>query len=150
MNAKHLLAVAVLLGLGSPSPAADWPQLFGPTRDGASAEKGLFETWGKKGPPLRWSVTAGEGFSSPVVVGNRVVLFHRVGDEEVIECFDADKGKSSWKFAYATKYQDKYGKGNGPRATPVVSGGKVYTLGAEGVLTCVELKSGEKVWQEAL
>jgi outer membrane protein assembly factor BamB len=84
------------------------------------------------------------------VVGKRVVLFHRVADEEVIECFDTDKGQSQWKFAYATKYRDKYGKGDGPRATPLVAGGKVYTYGVDGVLTCVELEGGKKVWQEAL
>jgi outer membrane protein assembly factor BamB len=149
MTAKQLL-VAVSLGLAVVAVAADWPQFLGPTRDGVSAEKGLFETWTKKGPPLRWSVPVGEGYAGPVVVGERVLLFHRVGNEEVIECFDTDKGKSSWKFAYGTKYQDQYGKGDGPRATPVVSGGKIYTLGAEGVLTCVELDGGKKVWQEAL
>jgi outer membrane protein assembly factor BamB len=141
--AALLLAAAVLLG-------ADWPQFLGPTRDGVSAEKGLFETWEKKGPPSRWSAAVGDGYAGPVAVGDRVVLFHRVGKEEVVECFDIDKGKSQWKFAYATKYQDKYGKGDGPRATPVVAGDKVYTLGPDGVLTCVELKSGAKVWQEAL
>jgi outer membrane protein assembly factor BamB len=79
-----------------------------------------------------------------------VVLFHRVDDEETIECFDTDKGQSQWKFAYPTKYDDKYDKGNGPRATPLISGGRVYTLGAEGMLTCVELESGKKVWQQSL
>ena len=130
--------------------AADWPQLLGPARNGASAEKGLFDTWTKKGPPSRWSVAVGDGYASPVVVGTNVVLFHRIGDEEVIECFDTDKGKSKWKFAYATKYRDKYGKGDGPRSTPLISGGKVYALGADGDLTCVELASGKKVWQQAL
>jgi outer membrane protein assembly factor BamB len=149
MTAKQVSAIA-LLGLACAAVAADWPQFLGPNRDGVSAEKGLFETWTKKGPPERWAVPVGEGFAAPVVVGERVILFHRVGNEEVVECFDTDKGKSNWKYAYPTKYQDKYGKGNGPRSTPVVSGGKVYTLGAEGVLTCVDLEGGKKVWQEPL
>jgi outer membrane protein assembly factor BamB len=148
MTAKQPFAAA-LLALAALA-AADWPQFLGPNRDGASAEKGLFETWTKKGPPPRWSVPVGEGYAGPVVVGDRVILFHRAGNQEVIECFERDKGKSSWKYAYATKYRDQLGKGDGPRATPVVSGGKVYTLGAEGVLTCVELEGGKKVWQEAL
>lgn len=150
MNAKQWFAKVMLLILSTCVLAADWPQFLGPARDGSSAEKGLFETWTKKGPPLRWSVAVGEGYAGPVIAGSRVVLFHRVGDEEVIECFDSDKGKSNWRFAYPTKYQDKYGKGNGPRATPLISGGKVYTYGAEGVLTCVELESGKKVWQQSL
>jgi outer membrane protein assembly factor BamB len=150
MIMKHLIAAAALLGLAVVAAAADWPQFLGPTRDGSSAEKGLFATWTKNGPPLRWSVPVGDGYSSPVVVGKRVVVFHRVGNEETIECFETDKGKSEWKFAYATKYQDPLGKGDGPRATPLIAGGKVYTLGPDGVLTCVELESGKKVWQESL
>jgi len=80
-----------------------------PNRDGTSPETGLFETWTKKGP----RALVGQGrrrFAGPVVAGKRVVLFHRVGDEEVIECFDTDKGESQWKFAYATKYVDRFGK----------------------------------------
>jgi outer membrane protein assembly factor BamB len=159
MNAKHLFATAALLALTavacsapvpSPQSVSDWPQFLGPARNGTSPETGLFETWTKKGPPVRWSVKVGEGYAGPVVAGKRVVLFHRVGNEEVIECFDTDKGESQWKFAYATKYVDRYGKGNGPRATPLISGGKVYTYGAEGMLSCVELESGKKVWQESL
>jgi outer membrane protein assembly factor BamB len=150
MNAKYWLALSAMPLIATCALAADWPQFLGANRDGVSAEKGLFETWGKKGPPSRWSIAVGDGYASPVVAGKRVILFHRVGDEEVVECFDTDKGKSQWKFAYPTKYQDNLGKGDGPRSTPVVSGGKVYTLGPEGVLTCVELETGKKVWQEAL
>src|SRR5262249_39787329 len=116
-------AVLALLLIG-----ADWPQFLGPDRNGTSPEKGLLATWGEKGPPVVWQVEVGEGYSSPVVAGGRLVLFHRVGDDEVVSCLDAATGKELWKHTTPTSYRDPLGKGNGPRSTPVVAGGKVYSL----------------------
>jgi outer membrane protein assembly factor BamB len=130
--------------------AADWPQFLGPTRNGVSTETGLAKSWPEMGPPVVWEREVGEGFSAPVVSGDTLVLFHRVGDEEVVEAVDAATGKPRWKFAYPTKYADAYGKGDGPRSTPLVAGGKVYTLGAEGTLHCLEQKDGKKVWEKSL
>ena len=129
-----------------PLLAADWPQLLGPTRNGVSAETGLLESWPKEGPPLLWDKKLGAGFSSPVVAGGRVIIFHRVGDKEVVECLDAVKGKELWKFGYDTKYVDDFGFDEGPRSTPCIAGERIYTLGADGDLTCVELATGNKVW----
>ena len=130
--------------------AADWPQFLGPTRNGVSSETGLAATWPKKGPPVVWEKEVGEGFSGPVVVGDRVILFHRVDDEEVVECMSAADGVTKWKKGYPTKYRDDYGKGDGPRSTPLVAGGRVYTLGADGVLQCLKLDDGDKVWRRPL
>jgi outer membrane protein assembly factor BamB len=129
---------------------ADWPQFLGPTRNGVSTESGLLQQWGEKGPAVLWEKAVGEGYSSPVVSGQRLILFHRVGDEEVVECLDAIDGRPKWKYAYPTTYQDALGKGNGPRSTPVVADGKVYTLGAEGFLHCLDLEKGAKVWSREL
>jgi outer membrane protein assembly factor BamB len=92
----------------------------------------------------------GEGFASPVVAGGRLVLFHRVGAEELVECLEAANGKRLWKHAYRTDYEDDYGKGNGPRSTPVIAGGKVYTLGPAGLLLCLDLASGKPLWDKEL
>jgi outer membrane protein assembly factor BamB len=145
-SAGLALAVAVALaGMG-----ADWPQFLGPKRDGTSAETGLLASWPKKGPPMLWEKEVGEGFSGPVVAGDRLILFHRVGPDEVVECLEAATGKFQWKSKYESGYIDSFRKGNGPRSTPLVAGGKVYTLGAAGVLQCLELESGKKVWSTAL
>jgi len=141
-----LLGACLLIMVGG----ADWPQFLGPARNGTSVETGLLDTWGDKGPPQLWEKVVGEGYSSPVVVGERVILLHRMGDEEVVECFDATKGERQWKYAYATSYRDALGKGNGPRSTPAVADGKVFTLGAEGALVCLELEKGTKVWSREL
>ena len=140
-----LAALAVLL-----CTAADWPQFLGPTRNGVSTETGLTATWPKKGPPIVWEKEVGEGYSGPVVVGNRVILFHRAGDEEVVECLSAVDGATQWKASCPTHYQDALGKGDGPRSTPLVADGHVYTLGADGVLQCLKLDDGAKVWRRAL
>jgi outer membrane protein assembly factor BamB len=129
---------------------ADWPQFLGPRRDGSSPETGLLRQWSMDGPPLVWKKEVGEGFSGPVVADGKLILFHRVGDNEVVACLDAATGKEIWKYPYPTTYQDDFGKGNGPRATPVISGNRVYTLGAEGRLHCLAFDTGKKVWAREL
>src|SRR5262245_63176795 len=99
---------AVLLTLAAPtvSLAADWPQFLGPDRNQTSVEKGLLDSWPKEGPPVVWKHGVGQGYAGPVVVGNRLVLFHRVGDEDVVECLNATDGKPLWKTAVPTRYRD--------------------------------------------
>ena len=145
------LAVATIVALlPAILRADDWPQFLGPHRNGVSAEKGLLASWPKDGPPLVWQRDVGEGYSGPVVAGDKVILFHRVGDQEVTECLDAANGRPHWKFAYATNYTDQLGKGDGPRSTPLVIGSHVVTLGAEGVLQCLDLQKGTREWSRAL
>jgi outer membrane protein assembly factor BamB len=84
------------------------------------------------------------------VAGDRLILFHRVGAEELVVCLEAATGKDLWLYKYPTQYQDDFGFDDGPRATPLIAGGYVYTLGAEGTLLCLELANGKKVWERAL
>jgi outer membrane protein assembly factor BamB len=137
---------AAFLLLISQATAADWPQFLGPDRNGISKETGLVDSFPKSGPPLVWKKEIGEGFSGPAVAGQRLILFHRVGNEEVVECLNAGTGKDVWKFAYPTNYQDQLGKGDGPRSTPVIAGKNVITLGAEGMLHCLDLEKGKMIW----
>ena len=131
---RFLLYVFVLTLSAVPIHADDWPQFLGPRRDGASNEKGLLDAFPKDGPKVVWQRDVGEGYSGPIVSGDRLILFHRVGAEEVVECLHAVTGKLMWKFPYPTRYQDALGKGNGPRSTPLIAGDKVIALGAEGTL----------------
>lgn len=125
--------------------ADDWPQFLGPQRNGVSAESGI-KPWDAGGPPVVWSREVGEGFAGPVVAKGRLILFHRVGGEEVVECLTAVDGKPVWKFSYPTDYRDEFGKGDGPRATPSVAGDNVVTYGADGWLHVVDFASGKKRW----
>jgi outer membrane protein assembly factor BamB len=142
---RCLLFAAVLAAVG-----ADWPQLLGPARNGSSPEKGLLDSWPDKGPPVLWDREVGEGYSGPVIAGGRLVLHHRVGDEEIIDCLEAATGKELWKHKTSTNYEDPLHKGNGPRSTPAIAAGHLYTLGPAGLLLCLRMEDGKKVWQRAL
>jgi outer membrane protein assembly factor BamB len=147
---RHLwCATCIFLGSGV-ATAGDWPQFLGPDRSGVSQETGLRLSWPREGPPVVWQCQIGEGFSAPAVQGDRLILLHRLEDKEVVDCLDAATGKTRWRYSYPTRYEDDFGKGNGPRATPVISGKQVFTLGAEGWLHCLDLESGHKIWGRSL
>ncbi len=144
---KKTSALCVALGLFVVSaPGADWPGFLGPNRDGVYLGDDLAEEWPASGPPTVWERPVGQGFSNPVVANGRLILFHREGGKEVVEALDAETGKPLWSFDYPTTYRDDFGFDEGPRASPVVVGGQVYTFGAQGVLHCLQVVSGRKVW----
>jgi outer membrane protein assembly factor BamB len=137
------LAATVITGATS-----DWPQYLGPSRNGIYGGPALADNWGANGPKVVWRKQVGQGFAGPAVVGNRVILFHRVGNEEVLESLDAATGNSTWRYAYPTRYRDDFGFDEGPRAVPVVADGVIYTFGAEGQLHAVDLAKGTRIWSE--
>lgn len=126
--------------------ADDWPQFLGPHTDGKSAETGLLDAWPENGVPIIWQKNVGSGYSAPSVLGDKLVLFHRLKNEEIAECLDADSGESIWRYAYRSDFVDPYGYNNGPRGTPLLTTNRCYTFGAEGKLLCLDLATGKKVW----
>jgi outer membrane protein assembly factor BamB len=141
-----LRLAAGLVFAAIPIIAEDWPQYLGPNRNGVSSGPALAETWPAEGPRVVWRKEVGAGFSGPVVAQGRLILFHRVANNEVVESFDARTGASQWKYSYPTAYRDDFGFDEGPRAVPVVADGVVYTFGAEGQLHAVSLADGKKIW----
>lgn len=140
-------AVALVLTLaGVPVAAGDWPQFLGPTRNGVADGPPLADAWPAGGPRVIWRTAVGQGFAGPVVAGSRLILFHRAGDEEVVEALDTATGRSQWRYAYPTAYRDDFGFDEGPRAAPVVSGSAIYTFGAEGQLHAIDLARGTRLW----
>lgn len=125
--------------------ATDWPQLLGPTRNliytGPFTERSTFASL--------WKKPVGEGFAAPVVAGGRLLVFHRQNNQEILDARDPATGDVQWTFRYPTGYRDDFGFSEGPRATPTVdlAAGLVFTYGAEGTLSAVNLKTGAKVWQ---
>ena len=137
-------------GNGNPSgelDGEDWPNFLGPRFDGTSGETGLLKSWPQEGPPVLWSRQLGNSYSAPAASGGSLVLFHRIGMEEVVERVDARTGVVSWKQSYPTAYSDQFGYNNGPRSSPTIDGNRVYTFGAEGKLTCLDFETGTVVWQ---
>ena len=127
-------------------PAADWPQYLGPTRNAAYAGPDLAEVWPKEGPPAAWQKKLGSGWAGPVASGSKAVLFHRVGDQELVECLDAKSGKELWRQAFSTRYTDRFGFDNGPRGTPCIADGCVFVFGANGNLHALDFATGKPLW----
>ena len=92
--------------------AEDWPQFLGPRANCTSTETGLLDKWPASGPPLVWEKKIGTGYSAPSVRAGRLVLHHRLRNEEIIEAFDAATGMAQWRHAYPCNYQDPYGYNN--------------------------------------
>ncbi len=140
------LLLTLCLAVPLTASAGDWPQFLGANRDSRSSETGLVSSFPKKGPPVVWTLEVGEGHAAPVVKGQRLILFHRVGNKDRIECLHALTKKRLWKFDYETSYRDQLGKGDGPRSTPLITDKHVYALSADGRLHCLTLEKGTKVW----
>lgn len=138
----------LLLGLfASPSAfAGDWPQFLGPNRNLIADENDLDFDWPKSGPNISWRTNVGRGFAGVAVRGDRLILFHREDDEEVVAALDPESGEHHWEYRYPTAYRDQFGFDEGPRATPVISGDVVVTHGADGRLTCLGLTDGALRW----
>jgi outer membrane protein assembly factor BamB len=140
-----LRTLGLLLLLGMPALAGDWPGWLGPHRDGRSSE--VVKPW-TGDLKVVWRQAVGPGHSSPVVAGGRVFLHARVPGQESEEliAWDAVTGKEQWRTPYPReKFFSPFG--TGPQATPSVVDGKVYAFGATGVLTCFDAGTGKVLWQ---
>ena len=96
---------------------------------------------------MLWKKQIGTGYSAPAIRDGRLVLFHRVKNEEIVQAFDVKTAKPLWQHSYPTRYRDPFGYNNGPRCSPLLTEKHCFTYGAEGVLHCLDVKTGKPVWQ---
>lgn len=132
------------------SAATDWPGFLGPAGDGHSTEPLPQRDWQQHPPQLLWQRRTGEGYSAPSVAGDRLIYTDRQQDVERIYCVSAATGQTVWQQSVLASYQDALGYGDGPRATPMVDGQRVYSMTADGILDCRQLHSGELLWRRNL
>lgn len=143
----------------------DWPQWLGPQRDSVWRESNLLERFPAEGPSIRWRIPIGAGYSGPAVANGRVYVTDRTvskgsgnpsnpfdrssipGTERVL-CLDEKDGRVLWSHEYECRYTMSYAAG--PRATPLINDGKVYTLGGEGNLLCLDATDGAVLWSRDL
>ena len=126
----------------------DWPQWRGPNRDGKAAGFVAPQTW-PKALTEKWKVTVGQGDATPALVGDRIYVFARQGDDEVLLCLDAADGKEIWRDKYAAEpVTGAPASHPGPRSSPTVADGKVLTLGVGGVISCVDADKGKVLWRK--
>jgi len=135
-----------LLGCISIINAQDWPQYFGPTRNGISTQKNILRTWPEKGPEVLWTANVGIGYGGPVIKGGKAYLLDRddkVGDN--LRCFDLSSGKELWNFAYPAPGTVMF---PGSRSVPAIDGNLVYTCGPYGDLYCIDVNTHKPVWNK--
>jgi outer membrane protein assembly factor BamB len=148
----HVCRVVLwLVAVAGVARADDWPQWGGPRRDLIWRESGIVETLPSGTLPRVWTAPIAEGYAGPAVAAGRVFVADRVhtnlsqGRERVL-CFDAETGRQEWLHEYECDYTISYPAG--PRATPVVDGDRVYTIGAVGHLFCLDVRDGRVLWQK--
>lgn len=145
--------------------ADDWPQWMGPQRDGVWRETGIVDRLPAAGPAVVWRTNVNRGYSGPAVVGDRLYMLDRLqgtsperkpgeralpvipGNERVL-CLDANSGAKLWEHTYDCAYRISYPAG--PRTTPIVADGRVFTLGAMGDLLCLDSREGKVIWRREL
>ena len=164
---SELMSVCVAGGLvagGAVARAEDWPQWLGPNRNSVWNETGTVDSFPKSGLPVKWRVPVSLGYSGPAVANGKVYVtdyLRESGDasnnpgerraltgKERVLCFNAVDGKPVWEHSDVVPYKISYP--SGPRCTPTVAGGKVYTLGAEGKLLCLDADKGTAIWSKEL
>jgi outer membrane protein assembly factor BamB len=163
MRKVTLYALTVAALVAGAAHADDWPQWLGPRRDGVWREKGILKSFPEDGPKVLWRTPIGGGYAGPAVAGDHVYVTDRVlGDgqtnpknpfsaartrgKERVLCLDRKMGRVVWTHEYDCTYGISYGFG--PRTTPVVHEGKVYTLGAMGNLFCLDAGNGKVIWSK--
>lgn len=151
MSVSHRFYLGSLaaLVLATAAWSGDWPHYLGPQRNAIVAEKGLNTDWQGKPPATLWKVPLGNGFSSIIVVGDRLYTQTQRGARDGVVCLDAKDGKEIWFFDAVPTYIDKQKHGYGPRATPAFYDGKLYCLFAMGELFCLTA-DGKQLWQADL
>jgi outer membrane protein assembly factor BamB len=158
---RHWNLAVLAVALSASMAADDWPQWLGPKRDAVWRETGIVDKFSPDGPPIRWRTPIGAGYSGPAVADDRVYVMDRrlapgvgnpdnpftkalVPGHERVLCLDEGTGEVLWTHEYEAPYTISYAAG--PRATPTVAEGMVFTLGAEGNLFCLEAATGKVIW----
>ena len=162
---RFLLAACAFVAISGTIQADNWPQWMGPKRDGVWRETGILDKFPDGGPKILWRKPIGAGYSGPAIANERVYVMDRgentaapkegriaptplKGVERVL-CLDAKSGNEIWVHQYDCPYQ-KISYPTGPRTTPLIHEGKVYTLGTMGNLFCLDARSGKPIWSKSL
>ena len=138
---------AAVTSLWTRKAGEDWPIFLGPTRDNKSSETGILTDWSGGKLKILWQRELGTSYGIGTISRGRYFQFDRYDDKARLYCLQAETGKELWRFEYPTRYRDLLGYNNGPRCSPILDGNRVYILGVEGMLHCVQAADGELVWQ---
>jgi len=142
-----MLMLTVFVAVQVVAQSTDWPQWRGPNRDGISKETGLLKSWPANGPALLWKAKgAGNGYSSFAVANGKLYTMGLREDREFVVAFDVATGKELWATQHGGAYRND--RGDGPRGTPTVDGGRLYALGGNGDLSSLDARTGKIFWSK--
>ena len=144
-----------LLGAGvaaaTTTQGVPWPQWGGPHRNFTTEASGLKSSWPAAGPKVIWKRPLGEGYSSPSVESSSLFTMYGRPGQETVTALDAGTGKTLWEHTTPVSFRsDAPEMGNGPYATPLVAGDRVFTTGVMGRLQCLDKQSGKLLWTQML
>ena len=156
MMRRAIATTALLFAMCGLAPAiaqqgTDWPQWRGNNRDGAGTFS-IPSTWPEQ-LAKKWQVEVGIGYAAPITAGDRVYAFSRQNEDEVMRALDAATGKTIWETKYNATYKPNPAAtrthGTGPKSTPALANGRLYTLGMTGLVTAFDAATGKQLWQSA-
>jgi len=155
LNFQRAAILGLILAVASPSlhaqrGATDWTQYRGPGRDGVATTFSVPATW-PDALVQKWSVDVGTGYASPIVVGDRVYVFSRRGDNEGMSAHDVATGRELWRFGYSAPFTMNSAATRhnaGPKSTPIYVNGRLISIGMTGVITAWDAPTGRQIWQK--
>ena len=152
-NLRTVVALAILAGLTAPAPVTagqDWPQWRGPNRDGAVTSFSEPASW-PEGLTEQWTVDVGLGYATPLLVGDRIYMYTRQNEDEVMMALDARSGEIIWRTSYPAPFDMSPATARhraGPKSTPTFADGRLFTLGMSGIVTAFDAETGRQLWQK--
>jgi outer membrane protein assembly factor BamB len=149
MRRRNFLFFALLLlaAITIEVQAGDWPQILGPSRNGVAVDEEISVRWPPGGPVTLWQQVVGSGFAGAAVSGDTVVVYHRVGREELVDALQRETGRPIWQSRFPADYSPSYSSDDGPRVVPLIHGERVYLHGALGELRCLDQSTGNLLWE---
>ena len=150
MKMRFLWMIVLLLGCGSPvlGQSPGWNQFLGPERNGISHETGLMAKWPTQGLDIAWRVNGGVGMSAVAVAQGKAITMWNSEGGQVVTALSMKDGAQLWSSAVAANYENSMG--NGPRATPAISGQQVFAYTGEGILVCLDISTGKQQWSKSV
>lgn len=135
-------------GGGGGGNNTEWPCFQGPYGNSLAPSQKLNANWGSAPPRKLWTAPMGDnGYAGPAVAGGKVYIIDHQGQEDIVRCLDLNSGQEAWAYRYTEDGGDNYGFS---RATPCITGGKVYTISRSGTVNCLDARSGSKLWSKSL